>query len=512
MDFIKLNIVKNFSYKSYLFNTLTKSSMLSDSLLPAYSNLNCSTNYSKSLFTRFTQYSCFINNNQFTKVLKSSKNTNTLVKSSFYKYLRTSIAAINSPLKTEQSLIVTTKASTSYNRTNMGSIDIQLGINQAFFNNERTGINEETTSCPTVFTLKLNVSDYLSDQLFITYANNNEGNDFVKYHYTETSEPTINLHTANNFVQSPFLINWNENISENLAYLQPDVTTNCLNIEDKLISILTSFKGITKDDANSIATNFSQIYSTDKISTVPGSNLVISQPNINLKIRDKQYKKLFKSLNTKLKSFINQVGVFKNTTLLSELTKYEAGTHHNVINILNMIKRRYGIRSSALRFTTQFASFLLKPVFKIWLSKRVSRRLEKLSNIKEKKKYLLFDKKKNRKRNPKFYNKVVKMESEPIKNKLKKRSRLFKSRRYLKRYINYSTVSKWVRNVNFYKQSFSLFRKNFKINQLEILESEPVDLISNFDDYVDEFKSLSVLPDFNDFNDNSEFGASDYIS
>lgn len=104
------------------------------------------------------------------------------------------------------------------------------------------------------------------------------------------------------------------------------------------------------------------------------------------------------------------------------------------------------------------------------------------------------------------------MESEPIKNKLKKGSKALKNRQYLKRYINYSAVSKWARNVNFYKKSFSIFRKNFKINQLEILEAEPVDLISNFDDYVDEFKSLSELPDFNDFNDNSEFVASDYIS
>jgi hypothetical protein len=94
-----------------------------------------------------------------------------------------------------------------YGRTDMGSIDIQLGTNQECFNNERVGLNDDTTSCPTVFTLKLNVSDYLSEKLFITYANNNEGNDFIKYHYTETNEPTMNLHTANNFVQSPFLIN-----------------------------------------------------------------------------------------------------------------------------------------------------------------------------------------------------------------------------------------------------------------------------------------------------------------
>ena len=83
---------------------------------------------------------------------------------------------------------------------------------------------------------------------------------------------------------------------------------------------------------------------------------------------------------------------------------------------------------------------------------------------------------------------------------------------YIKRYINYSTISKWARNINFYKKNFSLFRKNFKINQLEVLESEPVELISHFDDYVDEFKSLSSLPDFGDFDDNHEFAASDHIS
>ena len=136
----------------------------------------------------------------------------------------------------------------------------------------------------------------------------------------------------------------------------------------------------------------------------------------------------------------------------------------------------------------------------------------KTKQYKKKKKYLLFDKKKNRKRNPKFYNKVVRMESEPIKNKLKKGTKVIKYRQYLKKYINYSSVSKWARNVNFYKKSFSIFRKNFKINQLEVLEAEPADLISNFDDYADEFKSLSELPDFSDFNDNSEFATSDYIS
>ena len=511
-DFIKLNIVKNFAYKSYLFNTLTKSSMLSDSLLPSYSNLNYSTVASKSMFTKFTQYSCFRSIGQSPKVLRSSKTTNMSTNSSLYNYLGADVVAINSPTKTEQVLTVTTKVPTQYVGTNIGSIDIQLGTNQECFNDERIGLNEETTSCPTVFTLKLNVSDYLSEQLFITYANNNEGNDFIKYHYTETNEPTMNLHTANNFVQTPFLINWNENISENLAYLQPVVTTDRLNVEDKLISILTSFKGLANDDALSAVTNFNQIYSTDKISTVPGSNLVINQSNINLKIRNKQYKKLFRSLNTTLKSFINQIGVFKNTTFLSELIKDEAETQHHLINILNMLKRRYGVRGSILKFNTEFASFILKPACKIWLSKRMSRRLGKLSTIKKKKKYLLFDKKKNRKRNPKFYNKVVRMESEPIKNKLKKGTKVIKYRQYLKKYINYSSVSKWARNVNFYKKSFSIFRKNFKINQLEVLEAEPADLISNFDDYVDEFKSLSELPDFSDFNDNSEFATSDYIS
>jgi len=92
-------------------------------------------------------------------------------------------------------------------RGDLGSVDIQLSTNQECFNNEGMIMDEEINSCPTVFTLKLSVSDYLSEPLFITYADNNGGNAFIKYHYMETNEPSLNLHTANNFVQTPFLIN-----------------------------------------------------------------------------------------------------------------------------------------------------------------------------------------------------------------------------------------------------------------------------------------------------------------
>jgi len=379
MDFIKLNIIKTFPYKSYLFNTLTKSSMLCDSLLPYYSNSNHNTDASKSSSMKFTQYSCFRNIDQSKELLRPYKTVKMWTGSSLYSYLSDKVVAINSSLKNEQILIVTTRVPTLNGRNDLGSVDIQLSTNQECFN------NEEITSCPTVFTLKLSVSDYLSEQLFITYANSNESNDFIKYHYMETNEPTVNLHTANNFVQAPFLINWNENISENLAYIQPEVITDHLNVEDKLISILTSFKGRTKDDVLTDIKDSSRIYSNDKTSTMPSSNAVINQLNTYLKVKNKQPKKLFRSLNTTLKGFINRIGVFKNTTPLSELIKDEASTQHELINILTTLKRRYGVRSSASKFNTKYASFLLKPYCKMWLLNKTSKRLKKLSTIKKKK-------------------------------------------------------------------------------------------------------------------------------
>lgn len=385
MDFIKLNIIKTFPYKSYLFNTLTKSSMLNDSLLPYYSSLNHNTTASKSASMKFTQYSCFRNIDQSNELLRPYRTTKMQTGSSLYCYLSDKIVSIGSSLKNEQVLIVTTRVPTLNGRGDLGSVDIQLGINQECFSNEGMILDEEITSCPTVFTLKLSVSDYLSEPLFITYADNNGGNRFIKYHYMETNEPTVNLHTANNFVQTPFLTNWNENISENLAYLQPEVVADHLNVEDKLISILTSFKGRTKDDDFTDIKDSDRIYSNDKISTIPSSNAVINQLNTYLKVENKQHKKLFRSLNTTLKSFINRIGVFKNTTLISELIKDEASTQHELINILNILKRRYGVRGSILKFNASVALFLIKPCCKIWLSNSRSKRLKKLNKIKKKK-------------------------------------------------------------------------------------------------------------------------------
>jgi len=98
---------------------------------------------------------------------------------------------------------------------------------------------------------------------------------------------------------------------------------------------------------------------------MPSSNAVINQLNTYLKVKNKQPKKLFRSLNTTLKGFINRIGVFKNTTPLSELIKDEASTQHELINILTTLKRRYGVRSSASKFNAKYASFLLKPYCKM---------------------------------------------------------------------------------------------------------------------------------------------------
>jgi hypothetical protein len=136
-------------------------------------------------------------------------------------------------------------------------------------------------------------------------------------------------------------------------------------VEDKLISILTSFKGRTKDDDLNDIKDSDRIYSNDKISTIPSSNAVINQLNTYLKVENKQHKKLFRSLNITLKSFINRIGVFKNTTLISELIKDEASTQHELINILNILKRRYGIRGSISKFNANVALFLIKPYCKI---------------------------------------------------------------------------------------------------------------------------------------------------
>jgi hypothetical protein len=136
-------------------------------------------------------------------------------------------------------------------------------------------------------------------------------------------------------------------------------------VGDKLISILTSFKGGTKDAVLMDIKDSGRIYSNDKISTIPSSNAVINQLNTYLKVKNKQHKKLFRSLNTTLKGFINRIGVFKNTTLISELIKDEASTQHELINILNTLKRRYGVRGSISKFNTNFALFLVKPSCKI---------------------------------------------------------------------------------------------------------------------------------------------------
>jgi len=512
VDFIKLNIVKNFSYRSHIFNTLAKSYILSDSLVLPRPTTNCSPVSNNHMLTKSIHYSCFRLARQDIKVLAFCKASNVSAGSLFYKHLSSDVTTVNLSPSTTKALIVTTKVPILYTRTDMGSVDIQLDANQESFRRDGVSRNGEVTSCPTIFTLKLNVSDYLSEQLFITYANSNEGNNFVKYHYSETNEPTINLHTANNFVQSPFLINWNENISENLVYLQPEITGHCLDVDDKLLSLLTSFRGSANSDPLPSSTNSGQPYSTDRIATVPGSNLVLHQSNISTNPNDKLNKKLLRALNTTLKSFINQTGVSKNATRVVELLKYEADLNPDLISVLKMIRRRYKVRSSILKFSPQYASFLIHSFCKSWIAGRISRKIRKLDNIKEKKKYLLFDKKKNRKRNPKFYNKIVKMESAPIIKTLKKRSKTSKKIQYVKKYINYSGLSRWARNIPFYKRHFLVSDKNLKINKLEIFEAESADLISDFDNYVDELQSFSVLPDFSGFNSDSEFASSDYIS
>lgn len=73
-------------------------------------------------------------------------------------------------------------------------------------------------------------------------------------------------------------------------------------------------------------------------------------------------------------------------------------------------------------------------------------------------------------------------------------------------------MSRWARNPDFYLKNFSVVQKNRRLNQLEVFETEPLDMISEFDEYVDEFKSLSLTQNFRDFDDDSEIAASDYIA
>jgi len=69
------------------------------------------------------------------------------------------------------------------------------------------------------------------------------------------------------------------------------------------------------------------------------------------------------------------------------------------------------------------------------------KKIRKIRKYKKKKKqYLLFDKKKNKKRNPKFYNKIVAKESSEIKKQLKRVSRLRSKKNNIKKYINSSLL------------------------------------------------------------------------
>lgn len=511
-DFVNLNLMKSFPHKSYVFNTLAKTAMMNEVLASPHYNPNHSKFIMQTWCRGFNHYSCFSTDGKLSRSLKNLKLATGSTLDSYFK--KTSLLA-NTSLKDDRILLVTSKTPSFLIATNPGSVSVQLRINQEYDDYEERVLNDVTLKCPTVFTLKLDITEYLSEQMFTTYSNNHTSNNFVKYHYTDTSEPTINLHTANNFIQTPFLINWNDDISENLIYLQTAPSTGSRSIDDKLIAVLSSVRGQSISDFVDTTEDVSSVYSLDKDLSELNVLSLFDQIGryVNLKnVKNKKCRKLFGFVDLLIKNFITKTGTLRNPNSIVELLRGGVSVHPDLVNILNVIRRRFGLRGRVSKYNPHFSAFLLKSCYKAWLSVSTSRRLKKLDNIKRKKRYLLFNKKKNRKRSSRFYNKIVRKESAPIKKQLEHGSRTFKKRSYLKRYLGYATMSRWARNPDFYLKNFSVVQKNRRLNQLEIFETEPLDMISEFDEYVDEFKSLSLTQNFRDFNDDSEIAASDYIA
>jgi len=135
-----------------------------------------------------------------------NKNSNNL-----YNYLNAKTFSLQPTFNNEQVLSIFTKTPhlLPNNKVinDLGAAAIQMKTN--FEYEKPLGFDEAgvVVPYPTVFTLKTNLYNYLTKQLFSAYASGSNTSGGVYYHYSDTTRPSYNIHTANNYVQTPFLSN-----------------------------------------------------------------------------------------------------------------------------------------------------------------------------------------------------------------------------------------------------------------------------------------------------------------
>jgi len=427
LDFTKLNLLKTFPYRSHMFSTLLKTTILNENLSSSYfTAFTDNTFLKKKLLKKSLQYSYFRK-----KDLSDKKN---LIKQSatFYEYFKTKKYTINTTFGTEKVLLVTTKTPTLYN---LGGAEMQTRINLVTENQIGLSRTGAPMFCPTVFTLKTRLYTYLTKQLFTAYANGGHANSDSFYHYPESTTCSSNIHAANNVLQTMFVLNWSENLFENSLYVRPfniHPTTSKTPIEDKLINLLTASRYQSKDDNvdDAVINEENTLNVESKFDINDMSNLFthVSKYFKNLKLnskknnkRNKKKKKIFTKLlgfiQTDVTDFIQQTDSRYSTNVLSDVLKVDDDVSDDALKIVNVIQHRLQKRFKVSRYNPQYVLFVLKPICRAWLNKRKAKRTRKLKTVAEKKKYLLFNKKKNKKRNPKFYNKKIKKKKKNIKKK-----------------------------------------------------------------------------------------------
>lgn len=514
MDFIKLNAFKNLSYKSYMYTTLLKTNILNETLSSSQYNIHADkTLIRKKLTIKAGLYSYFTKNyKQKKKKLKPY-----IV---FYDYFKKKKLIINTPFTNEKMLLLTTKTPTVFNsNANLAAMSMQIAINTE--SEGQIGVDKTGSPifCPTVFTLQTCLSKYMVKQLFTAYADNSNANSDAFYHYSESIGVSSNIHASNDVFQTPYLFNWNEDFSENSLYIRPSNTSGLVtktNIEDKLIMLLKSTKYksnedfITDNPSNLETVDINPLVTKFKINN---TSIMLKELSKYLKIQNRKFKKFKKLLglvHVDIGNYIHKTDSIYDTSNLSEILKTDNILPDDVFKTINTLKRRLFKRIKVSKYNPSYALFLLKPFYKAWVVKRRKKLLNKLKRIRKKKKYLLFDKKKNKQRNPKFYNKIVEKESKVLVKKLTKRSKSARTKKMVKRYLNSSIVSKWVRNNEFYKNNFLIYQKISNIDKTDIVDERESDLISEYDDYVDELKSIALCSRFTDFDDDEVLSSTDY--